>query len=234
MFYLLCSIPGWSHKMCESHNFANPFHGRYCPTEGIRTHISSWSQCKLFCVQASRCQSINYDLTENKCTYFTATCPQAISHPSMAFVLFTGKEPEQCMEWIPRENSNPSGDRSVTKTNKRFVARMQKDGNDYIGLMYTSLICHARDDDGIFKSYHGYPCQYLRIRDGCTPYYVSYELGTPLPPKVLIGGHAAAGLPVYIGIRDGAVKPGYYIHGSNRFVSVDGNVTENVKLLVSL
>ena len=76
----------------------------------------------------------------------------------------------------------------MTKTNKRFVARMQKDGTDYIGLMYTNLKCYARDDDRIFKSVHGYPCQYLRIRDGCTAHYVNYKVGTPLPHNVLIGG----------------------------------------------
>ena len=148
-------------------------------------------------------------LLKNERTYFTATCPQAQSHPGMTFILFTGKESEQCIEWIQNENSNPAGYRSVTKTNKRFVARMQKDGTDYIGLMYTNLKCYARDDDRIFKSVHGYPCQYLGIRDGCTAHYVNYKVGTPL-------------------------LPGYYIQGSNRPVSVSGNETENVKLLVSL
>ena len=49
---------------------------------------------------------------------------------------------------------------------------------------------------------------------------MNYELGSNLPPNVLIGGFSAVGLPVYIDIRDGAVKPGYYNQGSHRPVSV--------------
>ena len=232
IFNFLCNAATGSENICKSHDFANPFEGRYCPTQGIITPILSWPQCKLFCLQAASCQSVNYNFTNNICTYFTATCPKAISYPGMAFVLFTGTPSQRCMEWIPTRDAHPPGDRSVTEGNIRFVARMQKDGNDFVGywLMYDRR-CYAIDD---IKQFYGYSCQYLRIRDGCTVYYVNYEFGSPLPSNALVGGFAAQGLPVYIGIKEGNIRPGYYIPGSNRLATASGFETTNVKLLVSL
>ena len=233
IFNLLCNTATASENNCESHDFANPFEGRYCPTQGIITPILSWPQCKLFCLQTSSCQAVNYNLTNNICTYLTATCPKAIMHPDMTFVLFTGTPSEQCMEWIPTRDARPPGYRSVTEDNIRFVARMQKDGNDFVGywLMYDRN-CYAVDD---VKQFNGYSCQYLRIRDGCTVYNVNYEFGAPLPSNALIGGYTVQGLPLYIGrINERAMVPGYYIPGSNRLAAGNGFETTNVKLLVSL
>ena len=232
---LLCSATVWSHTTCESYDFSYRLHGRYCPTEGIVIPNLPWHQCKLFCLQTSKCQSINYNVTDNICTYFTATCPKASSHPWMAFVLFTGKQPGQYIEWIPNETGHPKDEeRSVSEDNYRFVARMQKDGNDLMGYQIDSL-CYSRDEGGIFLSTAGYPCQYIRIRDGCTVYFVNYELGNPLPPNAFIGGYTMAGLPVYIG-SEYRIYPSYYMPASNRLAFgakiVGANV--NVKLLVAL
>ena len=231
---LLMGRIGCSHNKCKSYAFTQPFLGSYCPAEGNTIQSVSWHQCKLYCLQTSSCQSLNYDFTDKICTYFTATCPKAMSHPTMAFKLFTGKHPEQCIEWIPKLEGHPKRDsRSVTEDNRRFLARMQKDGNDFISHMLMT-VCYSRDDDGAITSRNGYPCQYLRVRHGCTVYYVTYELSTPLPPNALVGGYTAEGIPVYIGIEDGGARPGYYIPGSNRLVSSGGIFTDDVKLLVSL
>ena len=213
---LLCSATAWPHHTCESHDFANPFHGKYCPTEGIMISKLPWHHCELFCLETPNCQSVNYNLTDSICTYFTATCPRAMSHPGMAFVVFTGRQSAECIEWIPKRNGHPKGDdRSMTEDNHRFAARMQKKGNDILGYQLHE-ICYSRDEEGKLKSTHGYPCQYLRIRDGCTVFYMKYELGTPLPPNAMIGGYTAGGLPVYIGIKEGGVTPKSYIPGVNR------------------
>ena len=231
LFNFVCKIAVCSHEKCESHYFANPSHGQFCPTEGIIMPNLLWSQCKLFCLQTPSCQSVNYNFTDSLCSYFTATCTKALSHPGMAFVLFTGKQSEQCMEWISLQSSHLAGDRPVSQDNNRFIARMQKNGHDYIGYVLININCYSVDDNGQFT---GFPCQYLRISDGCTVYFVSYVIGTPLPPNVLIGGYTALRLPVYIGIKEGSKFPGYYIPGSNRLAAGVGYETENVKLLVSL
>ena len=232
LFSFVCKRAMCSPEKCESHYFANPSHGRYCPTDGIVTPNLSWPQCKLLCLHSPSCQSINYNFTDNLCTYFTATCTKAVNHPDMAFLLFTGTLSEQCMEWISPHDSHPAGDRSVSQDNIRFIARMQKNRHDYVGYVLMAYIdCYSVGDNGQFT---GYPCQYLRIRDGCTVYFVSYVLGTPLPPNALIGGYTALGLPVYIGIKEGSAFPGYYIPGSKRLAAGVGYETENVKILVSL
>ena len=234
LFNFLCSTTAWSHNTCGSYEFVNSFHGRYCPTEGVIIPNLSWQQCKLVCLQSSNCQSVNYNVTDNICTYFTTTCPKAISHPWMAFVLFTGKQSSQCIEWIPKKKGHPKkDDRSVSIDNRRYAARMQKDRNDIVAHQLGPA-CYSRDEEGPFKSTQGYPCQYLRIRNGCTVYYMKYELGTPLPPNSLIGGYTAGGLPVYIAIKGGSTGPKSYIPGSNRLGMIGETVTHNVSLLVWL
>ena len=218
VFSLLPSTAACLSKECESHDFGHPAYGRYCPTEGITIPNFPWHQCKLFCLETLDCQSVNYNYTDNICSYFTATCPKAISHPVMAFTLFTGRTSEECLEWIPKGVSHPSqDDRAVTEDNTRFTARMQKDGTDCLGHMMGSF-CYAKDEGGQFNSHQGYPCQYLRVSNRCTVYYVEYELGTPLSPNALIAGNSVLGLPVYFVIKEGTKAPRSYIPKSNSFV----------------
>ena len=232
-FCLLYNIGTCSSDKCISYDFTNPFRGRYCPTEGIMAPNLSWHHCKLFCLYRSSCQAINYNFTSNLCTYLTATCPKAVSDPNMAIVLFTEWQPEQCMEWIPKEDGDPNKDRSVTEGNDRFVARMQKDGNVFVCYLRSKTDkCYSRHGEDPFSSKDGYTCEYLRIRDGCIVYYVDYQLGAPLPRKALIGGHTAEGFPLYIG-RKGR-KAGYYFPGSARLVAGYDIETKDLKILVSL
>ena len=79
--------------------------------------------------------------------YLVATCPQAISYPDMAFGLFSGRQPHECLEWIPIGNF--SIDRTPTMDNSRFVARIQMDGNNFGGYYFKERTgCFGRDDDG--------------------------------------------------------------------------------------
>ena len=233
VFVLLGNIATCSTATCKFYDFVKQFDGLKCSTGGVVARNLSWQQCKLFCLHSSSCQAINYDLTSNVCKHFSATCPKAISRPNVLYALFTGRSPEQCIEWIPKENGDPYEDRSVTEGSNRFVARMQKDGNDFVCYLRAVLDkCYSRDDNGTFTSNARHPCQYLRIRDGCTVYYVNYELDTPLPPKAVIGGYTADGVPLYIGRR--TRKIGYYLPGSGRVVAGHVIETEDVKILVSL
>ena len=199
-----CITTTRSHVKCEGYYFANPFCGQYCPTEGISKPNLSWDQCKLFCLHTSSCQAINYNFTASLCIYFIATCPKTISHPDMAFGLFTDRQHHQCLDLIPKQTEHQPGDRSVTEDNVRFTARMQKDGNDYVCyLLKRGDDCLSLDnEERKFITNNGpYPCQILQIRDGCTVHYVGYDIGNPLHRNALIGGHTATGLPVYIGRR---------------------------------
>ena len=237
VIYILFCVPTTtrSHVNCEEYYFANSLCGQYCPTEGITTPNVSWDHCKLFCLHTESCQAINYNFTAGLCIYFFATCPKAISHPIMAFGLFTGRQPHQCLDWIPKENGHQPGYRSVTEDNVRFTATMQKDGNDYVCyLLKRGDACLSLgNEEKRFKASHGpYPCEVLQIREGCTVLYVDYDIGAPLPPTALIGGYTATGLPVYIGRR--GLGAGYYIPGSNRLVVGYHSVTNDVKLLVLL
>ena len=226
-----------SQNKCSSIDSKNPFHGRGCPTEGIIKPNLFWHQCKMFCLNTASCQAINYNFTENVREYFTVSCTKAISHPDMAYLLFTERQPQQCIEWVPRGNGNPADDdRSVTEDNRRFVARMQTAGNDWVGHQNGAgrQACFAHDDKGHINTSYDLPCQYLRVRRGCTVYYVDYELGAPLPRTAVIAGYTVGGLPVYIGIADGDARSGHYIPGSKALIMAFGNATENLKLLLAV
>ena len=134
-------------------------------------------------------------------------------------------------------DGRPAGDRTVTEDNSRFVARMQKDDSDFVCYLALRFYqCYSSDDKGKkIESQDGYPCQYLRIRDGCTVMYIDYELGTTLPNKAVIGGYTADGIPVYIGLgtmNNNVQIPGYYTPGSMRLVAGFVIITKNVKILV--
>ena len=236
LFGLLSNIASCWHPNCESHNSADLFLGRYCAIAGIVTPNLSWPQCKLLCLHNSGCQGVNYNITSNSCTRFTETCPRAMNHHDMSLALFTTTEPQQCIEWIPRENGHPVGDRSLTEDTRRFAARIRKDGGYFIGYILMNVFhCYALGNQMVIKSKtrSDYPCEYLRIRDDCTVYYMNYELGTTVPPNALIGGYTAEGFPVYIGHRPGET-PMSYIPGYNRLLLGFRNVTGNVEILVML
>ena len=85
---------------------------------------------------------------------------------------------------------------------------MQKDGSDFVGyltVLYNNN-CLSKDGEENFQAADGYPCQYMRVRDGCTVHFMGYEPGAPLPPNAVIGGYTVDGLPVYIGFH---TAPGY-------------------------
>ena len=186
---------------CESHEFINPFPGHYCPTGGITILNMSWHQCKFYCMHNSGCQAVNFNSTANICIRLSTTCAKAISHPETSFALFTGQQADQCYQWIAIETEDDRDDgRSLSEDNERFVARVQKNGND-LGAFFLAgwRECISGDQDGPIKtSVDGHPCQYLRITNGCTAYYVDYVLGAPLPHNALIAGYTAEGMPVYI------------------------------------
>ena len=228
----LCKTMICSHNQCKSYFVANSLLGWYCPTTGKGNTNVPWHQCKLFCLQTPTCQAVNYNFATNSCTNIKTTCPQAKQHPNMTFALFTGIQPAQCMEWIPMTPGHFPGDRAMARNSERFLARMQKDGNDFLGYLLTrNYECYANDENGTsFQTSIGaHPCQFLRIRDGCTVLYMNYNLGTPLPPNALIWGYTAGGLPGYF------VRPNEcYIPVFNSLVRCDNATNRKVQLLVSI
>ena len=220
-------------QKCQSHDFEQPFNGRYFPMKGTVRSKLTWHQCKLF-VWKHQTVDLPNNFIDNICSYFISTCPKSISHPSMTFALFTRRQSDECIEWIPMENVHPSEDgRSVSEDNKRFTARMQKHGSDCLGCTL-NWVCYSRDEEGHLTSQQGYLCQYLRISDNCAVYYIDYEFGAPLPSSALIGGHNAGGLPVYFVIKEGRNSSKSYIPSSNSFISYDKITTDKVRILVSL
>ena len=69
-------------------------------------------------LSANICQSVNFNFADTIRSYCTATFPNAINHPSMAFALFTGRKSKECIEWILKEDvQSPKYDRAVSEDN---------------------------------------------------------------------------------------------------------------------
>ena len=135
VFWLLCDAATHAYSTCKYYDSTRPFRGRSCPTNSIITLNLSWRECQLFCLHTSRCQAVIYNSTANRCGYYTTTCPKAKGHRDMAFGLFTGRQPHHCLEWIPKRNRDFPRNRLMTENNAKFAVRMQRDGNDYVGLL---------------------------------------------------------------------------------------------------
>ena len=111
------------------------------------------------------------------------------------------------------------------------------DGNDYVGNIYWNIHhCFAGTEKGLIYSKYirDHPCQYLRVRDGCTVYYLVYELSSPVPHNALIGGYTEEGFPVYVGRELPGQDACSYIPNSNRAILGFSKGMENMGLLVVL
>ena len=62
----------------------------------------------------------------------------AIGHQNTAFVMFSGRQIDEWIEWIPKGNAKPTQDRLLTVDNERLVGRVQKDENDFKGFWRAS------------------------------------------------------------------------------------------------
>ena len=234
---LLCNI-ACSGEKCELYNTMDSFLGNHCPKDGIVVPNLSWPQCKLLCLQRSGCQAVNYDFTKTSCIQLTEPCPITSRKPDMAFALFSARNSEQCVEWIPNPNRRGriAGERLLTDDNVRYTARIQKNGNDFIGYILWSVHhCYAGTGGAKLQSKYSndHPCQYLQVRDGCTVHYMNYELGTAVPPRALIGGYTSGGHPVYLGKFPGQ-KPKSYIPGLNKMELGFNAASGNIELLMVL
>ena len=205
---------------CELYNLAMPYGGRYCIAEGAITQRVLSHQCRLTCIQLSKCRAYNYNFTDETCTRFTATCLLAYSDPVMEFVVFRETPVHQCYEWVTYNSGDPLDERMIAADNpERIVSRLAVSGSDVVGYFFTVKgKCYGTVGDREYYTWDGYLCERLRVIEGCTIFWVPYTAGETLPSNAVIGGAMANGDVPYVVkfdvIHDGKMSiSAYYIEG---------------------
>ena len=239
---LFTSLSTVSAEYCEEYNLLMSHNGRYCTGEGDSTQHMPPHHCQASCLQSATCHAYNYNITKGICTRFTSPCPEAKSDPIMEFVVFTQRPYEKCYEWIPYSAGDTADDRMIyTDDPWRMICRMQKDGNDfgcYFDTRYPN--CYSTTGHSLFKESDGHPCQRMRIKEGCTIFWVSYIARDPIPPRAVISGRMANGDRVYVTKFDYNYPPvqslsGHYVEGAaNTFAPYGWGVTRHSSTMMMM
>ena len=142
----------------------------------------------------------------------------------MEYAVFTEKTVDQCYEWVPFSPGDATDQRMIfTEVTIFVIARMQIDGNDILGRFpVNGGICYAHRGTTEVKSSGGeYPCQRLRIMEGCTIFWVPYTARDLIPLRAVVVGHMSDGNTVYVTkFKYNSISlPGHYEEGAAHTVT---------------
>ena len=237
---LVTSLATTPAEYCEEYRLFMSYSGRYCTGEGDSNQVILPHHCQAACLQSATCNAYNYNATERICTRFTSPCPEAKSDPFMEFVVFTQRPYEKCYEWVPYSAGDTADGRMIyTDHPLHMISRMQKEGNDFGCHFHTkNSNCYVRTGDTVFDKDECYPCQRLRIKEGCTVFWVPYIARNPIPPRAVITGHMANGDRVYVTKFDYNQPPvnslaGHYVEGAeNTFSDYGGGTRRSSAMMI--
>ena len=226
---------------CKLFSLSTPHTGRYCPGDGVVTPHLLPHQCRFLCLQSSTCKAYNYNGTDMMCTRLTSPCSEAVADPTMHFMVFTEMPIDQCYQWVRYRRGDTVDPRMIYTTDRmRVVCRMQRDGDDRVCFFTIRLnTCYASWGQDQFHNYHGYPCQRLRITEGCTVFWIPYVAGDPIHPRSVIAGHMANGDEVYV-TKFNYNKPpnislaGHYVEGTDVTTAPSGGVARHSRIMMML
>ena len=164
-------------------------------------------ECTLACVQKARCVATNYNISDSTCSLLPSACLQASNDSSMIYTIFTSSR-DQCLGWHDYSPGDPIDDRWLkTKVGGdaalRAVTRTADNGHLYPGnFLPNQKRCVCTDGVGYLNSDKGYPCQVLRLGEGCTAAYVPYTAGDVIPDGAVGIKSPEDGSSRYIAIID--------------------------------
>ena len=217
-YYLLLSyvlnFPSLTWSNCITVTSTPQLTGHFCPDDdNINLPFVLEYECTLICAHRTTCAATNYNTSENTCDLLPATCPQTRSDPLMIYTIFT-VDRGQCLEWQPYNQGTNMDERwAMASVGGNVICRLLDRDNIYPGyLIPHKTRCYATN--GVDKFFNDdYPCQVLRVREGCTAAFVSYTAGDVLPHGVAAITSPAGGQPRYIAAV--GIVAGYYTTEAN-------------------
>ena len=208
----LCSCEA---KTCAQYSVM-PYSGRYCPGDGIVTRHPLRHHCRYMCIQSNDCKAYNYNATDGTCLRFTSPCAEALYDHIMEYMVFRENPADRCYEWVQYNPGDAIDPRVIYLSADVLISRMQRDGLENIGhLVESQRRCYAVWLGSEFDSRGGYQCQLLRIKEGCTIFWVLYIARDPIPPRAVTAGQTANGDRVFVTkFYIGAYRSGHYVEGA--------------------
>ena len=149
----------------------------------------------------------------------------------------------QCYEWVPYIAGDFISERMIfTDTQMHMICRMKVGDNDVVCYFTRALLrCYgAMATTGpYFNSHQGYPCQRLRIMEGCTIFWVPYTARDPIPHRAVTAGSMANGDRVYVtkfGYNNSLILTlaGHYVEGADATVSPLGWATRRSSTMMMM
>ena len=207
-----------------------PYSGRYCPGDGIETRHPLHHHCRYMCIQSKSCKAYNYNVIDGTCLRFTSPCAEALDDPIMEYMVFREEPADQCYEWVQYNAGDTIDQRIIHVRENIVISRMQRAGQDIVGyFVKPQRTCYAVWMGSQFGSSSGYPCQLLRIKEGCTILWVPYIARDTIPPRAVMAGQMANGDTVFVTkffTSTVAYIGGHYVEGAAESISPFANRIE--------
>ena len=238
---LFTSLSTISAEYCEENSLSMIYNERYCTGEGDSYQHVPPHHCRASYLHSATCHAYNYNITKAICTRFTSPCPEAKIDHFMEFVVITQRPYDECYEWVLYNAKYTVEDRMIyTDDPHHMISRMQRDGNDFVSYFDTRRPnCYATTGHSLFRKNDGYPCQRLRIKEGCPIFWVPYTARDPIPPRAAVAGRMANGIRVYITKFDYDKPPvhsltGHYVEGAANTFASHGEVTRHSRAMIMM
>ena len=243
LYIVLVNLTPLAFSKCDTLSQTSYSAEQYCADLDRVTafNVSEW-ECKYTCIQKAMCGGINYNPLNG--TYILLeNCPMPDDSHNVLYIIISSMEGNECLEWM----QFPANRWVLTKyrgdiSGKR-VKRINVAGRYYPGYGYRWGHCRATDGSKAIKPADPYPCDGLRVKEGCTTAYVRYSAGEAIPPGAVVGGRLEDGRAMYVASFDNSWGPldvlgGYYLEGAvHGWLSLVNNTVsrrQNMQLLVVL
>ena len=109
---------------------------------------------------------------------------------------------------------------------RHIICPMRNSGDDVVCYFNRPRAnCYVSSGGSPFNSIdHGYPCERLRVKEGCTSFWIPYIARDPRPPRAVIAGHMVSGDRVYVTKFDYYHPPalslsGHYVEGAENTIT---------------
>ena len=116
---------------CESWNFPNV--GYYCPADGLKTLEVPPPHCTLHCLQMQDCTAISYNNADGRCVLLPTPWTLALRRQDIDYTIFTGRNHDQCVKWVPFPGSDPTIFRALESPDGYLACRMNINHGIFVG-----------------------------------------------------------------------------------------------------
>ena len=195
-----------------------PLNGFHC-LDGSYTWLSNMSgldqaRCVRDCLWSEECTMLMYNPWEGMCVLGSQPCVLAEPYSQLMTQIFRQVEDPECLA-LKAVSELDSGSRLIKVKNGNSLARLDLDGNSYIGSSNTpgNNLGYFKFDGNDFGGRNDHVL--LTLSPWCSVAWLPYTDGEPIPSRAVVCGRWN-GKPIYmlkISTTDGNFEYGMYVIG---------------------